>query len=100
VTVTEPGQGTVALGAIFASIKNTSEQPVYDLTVSWQRGTALWGEPSHIAVVMPGEQQELTEIPPTVDLPLFRVITRFRDSAGVYWRLRSDGQLDEEPVGQ
>jgi hypothetical protein len=28
-----------------AHVRNASEQPVYDVTVSWQKGTAPWGEP-------------------------------------------------------
>lgn len=89
---------------VTAHIKNTSAQPVYALTISWHRGTAPWGEPDHLPVLMPGEQEDRTRIfpedlPATVDLTLFGAVARFRDAAAVRWFLGPDGQLDEEPAG-
>jgi hypothetical protein len=88
---------------ITAHISNTSAQPVYDLTVGWHRRTAPWGEPDQVPVLMPGEQEDLTrtfpdDLPATMDYTLFGAVARFRDAAAVHWRLRPDGQLDEEPV--
>jgi hypothetical protein len=88
---------------VSAKIKNTSGQPVYDLTIGWHKGTAPWGEPDHIPVLMPsGEVTRIRTLPAdrpaAVDRTLFGAVARFRDAAGVHWRLRPDGQLDEEPL--
>jgi len=83
-------------------IKNSSEQPVYDITINWHQGTAPLSGPHHIAVLMPGGETISNrllpaDLPTTVDRTLFGAVARFRDAAGVQWRLRPDGQLDEEP---
>jgi hypothetical protein len=39
--VTTPG----AYEVVTVHVKNTSEQPVYDLTINWRKGTAPWGAP-------------------------------------------------------
>ena len=88
--------------AVTARITNTSVQPIYDVTIGWRRGTAPWGEPDHIAVLMPNEANQLirglpVDLHPTVNRSLFSAVARFRDSFGVRWLLRPNGQLDEEP---
>jgi len=88
---------------VIAQVRNTSAQPIYDLTVGWHRGTAPWGEPDHFPVLTPGDlarrRRTLPEdLPTTVDRALYGAVARFRDAAAVHWRLRSDGQLDEEPA--
>jgi hypothetical protein len=45
---------------VTAHVKNSSGQPVYDLTIDWRQGTARWGEPDYIPVLMPGSQQDRT----------------------------------------
>ncbi len=55
---------------------------------------------------MPGEQQDIANIfaAPVTDVLFwednspFLADLRFRDAAGVKWRIRSDGRLDEEPA--
>ena len=86
---------------VTAHISNTSAQPVHELTIDWHRGTAPWGKPDNVLVLMPGEQEDFTRIfpedlPLAVDLNLFGAVVRFRDAAGVHWLLRASGQLDEE----
>lgn len=88
---------------VTAHIRNTSEQPIYDLMVSWQKGTAPWDAPFPMSVLMPGQQEDLThvfpdDLPPTVNVSLFSAVVRFRDASGVRWLLRPDGHLAEEPA--
>ena len=102
-TQAQRASGMFAPEAVIAHIKNTSEQPVYDLTISWHKGTAPWGEPDHILVLMPGDQKDRVhsmdpDLPSNVDRSVFGAVARFRDAAGAHWRLRPGGQLDEEPV--
>jgi hypothetical protein len=83
-------------------VKNSSQQPIYDLTISWHRGTAPWGEPDRSPVLLPGKQEDRTraypeDLPPSVDLSLFGAVARFRDAAAVHWLLRPDGRLEEDP---
>lgn len=94
--------------AIALRAKNTSQQPIYDLTFMWREGTGEWTGPEDrfpFPVLMPGEQKGLdTVFEPSLpyqdflqDTSRLAAAVVFRDAAGVRWRLRSDGQLDEEP---
>jgi hypothetical protein len=83
-------------------VKNSSQQPIYDLTISWYQGTAPWGEPDRIPVLLPDKQADRTraypeDLPPSVDLGLFGAVARFRDAAAVHWLLRPDGRLEDDP---
>lgn len=85
-------------------VKNTSEQPVHDLFVSWRKGTAPWDAPDRLAVLMPGQQQDFTRalpdnLPPSVDRSLYGAVVIFRDRNQVWWRTRPDGRLEELPPG-
>ena len=81
-------------------IKNSSEQPVFDLAVTWYRGTEPAGQTDRFPIFMPGQQTDYQHTasykPQQADR--FRAVLRFRDAAGVHWRLRQGGYLDEEPV--
>ncbi len=92
-------EGGDPIDSCLVRIVNTSQQPIYHLTFFWRDGTGEWNEqsdpPGH-PVLMPGEPYALiaglvTSLPRK---------SFFRDAAGVRWRLRSDGQLDEEPVAE
>jgi hypothetical protein len=88
--------------------KNTSQQPIYDLTFRWRDGTGEWTRDDRFQypIIMPGEEHGFdTVFEPNLDIQAFLLgesplaaAVVFRDAAGVHWRLRSDGQLDEEPV--
>lgn len=96
--VRDPGFAT-------ARVTNTSNQPVYDLVISWHKGTAPWGDPDTADVLMPVDYLERMRafpdnLPPTVNLSLFGAVVRFRDAAGVHWLSRPDGKLTEESAGQ
>jgi hypothetical protein len=86
-------------------VKNSSQQPIYDLTISWHRGTAPWGEPDHVPVLLPEKQEDRTRaypvnLPDPVDLSLFGAVARFRDAAAVHWLLWPDGRLEEDPPAE
>jgi hypothetical protein len=86
---------------VTAHVKNTSAQPVYDLTIDWRQGTASWGEPDCVSVLIPGAQEDRTriypeELPANVDPAVFSAVARFRDAGGVKWLIRPDGNLSEE----
>jgi hypothetical protein len=85
-------------------VKNTSQQPIHDLTISWHRGTAPWGEPEHIPVLLPDKQADLTraypeDLPPSVDLSLFGAVARFHAAAAVHWLLHPD-RFVEDPAAR
>lgn len=102
-------EGTDPIDSIAVRIVNTSQQPIYDLIFSWRDGTGEWKEPPRpprLPVLMPGESASpfVTSLVPSLPRESFLLDTSllaagavFRDAAGLRWRLRSDGQLDEEP---
>jgi hypothetical protein len=110
---TEPAAGPnpedMAVGGIISHIKNTSQQPVYDGFIGCRDGSGRTADTPDIPafpVLMPGEQQNVTSV---FAAPVTEVLfwednsallagLRFRDAAGVRWRIRSDGQLDEDSV--
>jgi hypothetical protein len=52
-----PVSGTgIFTGLVFtAHVKNSSEQPIYDLTITWHEGSLRSGdEPGYWPVLMPG----------------------------------------------
>jgi hypothetical protein len=94
--------GTYEMVAVH--VKNTSGQPVYDLTINWRKGTAPWDEPDHLAVLMPDQQQNFTRalpdnLPPGVDRSLYSAVVIFRDRNQAWWRTRPDGRFEELPPG-
>jgi len=100
---TQPAIDGLTHEAVTARITNTSVQPIYDVIIGWRRGTAPWGEPDHVGVLMPNEAKELirglpVDLHPTVNRSLFGAVARFRDAFGARWLLRPNGQLDEEPL--
>jgi len=102
-------EGSDPIDAAAVGVKNTSQQPIYDLSLFWRIGSGERNEhpdPAGLTVLMPDEQYPfVASITPglpadsfLLDTSLLRASVVFRDAAGVHWRLRSDGQLDEEPV--
>ena len=91
--------------AIIAHLKNTSQQPVYDLAIVWRKRTDPWGEPDMIGLVlMPGQEASRMRIidpslPGHGNLSLFEAVAHFRDAAGWHWRANADGpptDIEEE----
>jgi hypothetical protein len=85
---------------VTAHVMNTSEQPIYNVTVSWHLGTEPNGR-HPLMPVMPGkEDKDMQPVPAGAPPDKFGAVAFFRDAAGVTWRTRPDGQLDEIPPGQ
>jgi hypothetical protein len=95
------GKGVPWREGVTAHVTNGSAQPVYDLMIAWHQGTAPWGQPDYIPVLMPGQEEARTRIfpedlPAKVDRAVFGAVARFRDSATVHWLIRPDGRLEED----
>lgn len=85
---------------VVAYVMNTSQQPVYNVIIGWHLGTAPKGQ-HHRMPLMPGAEDKDTEpVPPGAVPEMFGAVVFFRDAAGVTWRTRPDGQLDEIPARQ
>ncbi|WP_037658767.1 hypothetical protein [Streptomyces griseofuscus] len=83
-------------------VRNDSDAPVYDLTMTFAGEPARWVETNErtgggaVAVLGRGQQAVFTS-PFFVDTLLMRArpVTRFRDAEGVWWQLLHDEQLTE-----
>ena len=85
---------------VVAYVMNTSQQPVYNVLISWHLGTEPKGQ-YPLMPLMPGaEDKDTRPVPPDAKPEMFGAVAFFRDASGVTWRTRPDGQLDEIPVGQ
>ena len=92
---------------VTATVRNTSDQPVYDLYVIWQLGTVRMGKPDPVPRLLAGEQvtferahqsvnggpssDDVTRSDPTA----VNAFLTFRDTAGVRWTVREDGTLSD-----
>jgi hypothetical protein len=97
--------GTAAGPVVIAKARNSSGRPIYHLTLSWHRGTAPWGARDERDSQMPGDDWTSKralpdDLPRGADPQLFGAVLWFDDAAGVRWRRRPDGQLDEIPPDQ
>jgi hypothetical protein len=102
--VVAPGQSPCR---VTATVRNTSDQPVYDMYVIWQLGTVRMGKPDSVARLLPGEQvtferghhaAEANPPPDPVappDSASLNAFLTFRDTAGVRWTVREDGTLSD-----
>ena len=90
------------MGAMTATAhaKNTSEQPVYELLLSWHDDDRPATRTQRQRPLMPGgEVSNDAEIPVGSEPDKFGVVATFRDVAGVHWEARPDGTFDEIPEG-
>jgi hypothetical protein len=101
-----PDQTVIGL---ITHIKNTSHRPVYDGLSRFRDASGRLEDMPYTPVflaLMPRDQVDtgngFTE---PVPFPVFwqdksrlQASVRFRDAAGVYWELDTDGQLDEVPA--
>lgn len=95
--LTEPGG---LRRVVVAHVQNTSQQPIYGLTVRWHKGPALHGERERKEPLMPGDEHtEIEPLPPGVAEDVFGAVAWFLDCNGTTWRLKpGPGRLDEAPV--
>jgi hypothetical protein len=78
-----------------ACIRNTSSQPVYDITLSLgDRADEHW------PVLMPGREHVKRGLGTDFASGKRPAWATFRDSAGLQWRAAADGQLTELPANQ
>ena len=77
-----------------AHVKNTSDQPIYDLITSWHLGSAPHVRYERAKPLMPGAEDSDDEQPmPAGANPYeFGAVAFFRDAAGVTWRARPGGR--------
>ena len=97
----DPGRGE-SLPVMVAHVENTSDQPIYRLTVRWEARGAFHIQSERQKPLMPHDQQiEVVEIPGAkVDPGILSATAYFRDAAGVDWGADPDGKLDEILEGQ
>src|SRR5579859_7942599 len=87
-----------------ATVRNTSQQPVYDLYVIWLLGTTRAGKPDRAARLLPGREVcfERGPAPDGSDEPIdpgaLAAFLTFRDTAGIRWTVREDGTFSDIPA--
>jgi len=85
---------------VTARVRNTSEQPVYDVCFSWHSGDAPLSQTRLAKPLMPGDpDRDSAPVPGGVDPAKFGATVIFRDRAEQWWRARPDGRLEELPPG-
>lgn len=91
--------------AIIAHLKNTSQQPVYDIHIVWRLRNEAWDQPDFIGpVLLPGDQADRFRIinpnyPGHENRALFGAVAHLRDAVGWHWRANPDGpptDIEEE----
>jgi hypothetical protein len=96
-----PGrQQTDTILELTARVHNASQQPIYDLTMTWHDGQNQFGDPKCRDRLMPNESLPFN---PTgvsgKSTAGVGVAVEFRDAAGVHWRANDRGELTELPGG-
>jgi hypothetical protein len=77
-------------------VTNKSTGPVYDLRLTWQKGTELLDNPDKVTLLdADGSKRFIRDFGEVVSPKILRAAVDFRDAAGVIWRKHSDGKLDE-----
>jgi hypothetical protein len=99
----EMGKGPADVVTIY--VRNTSEQPIYKMRFSWRKntssGTVLVGQTIRGKPLMPNEEDyDMAPVPDGVAPKSFGAVVIFRDRAGLWWRARPDGTLDELRPGE
>ena len=88
-------------GQVLAHVKNSSEQPIYDVRIIWyvestECGYYLLDEP-----LMPDEERvsnprlDAPETDNAEDLATVNAVLSFRDAAGTTWKAHPDGIIQE-----
>jgi hypothetical protein len=73
-----------------ACVRNTSRQPVYDISVGWgSSGVGTW------RVLLPDEENAIPGAGSSVADGTVPILIEFRDAAGVRWRATSHGELTD-----
>jgi hypothetical protein len=92
---------------VTATVRNTSDQPVYDMYVIWQLGTVRMGKPDPVARLLPAEHVCFergrhtdahaadADLHAPSDPSALTAFLTFRDTAGIRWTVREDGTLSD-----
>jgi hypothetical protein len=89
---------TVALQARTVLVRNTSNQPIYNVELVWCHEPVGHGEPNlePLGTLTPNDETRITrEFPPDTDMDVSEAVLRFTDAAGVRWLRCPDGYLNE-----
>jgi hypothetical protein len=86
--------------AVEVFVKNSSAQPVYDVCVRWLIGTDAWVEKGvdsdHAPHLVPGES--ISYVRTWIEggnLAMLGAVVEFNNAAGIRWRRREGGDLQE-----
>jgi len=96
-----PRPGSAPPPGVTATVRNNSQQPVYDLYVIWQLGTVRMGRPDRAARLLPGHEVCFERAPEpsasgsAADPAALSAFLTFRDAAGTRWTVREDGTLSD-----
>jgi hypothetical protein len=105
---TGPDRQDQTVPGLVTHVRNASDRPVYDGLIRIRdasRPIEVRPFTSAFPVLMPGDQVDTAHgFTEPVPVPLFwrdnsrfQAAVRFRDAAGVHWRLGTDGQSAEQP---
>jgi hypothetical protein len=97
--------GTEPSNVVSINVRNTSDQPIYEVNFSWRintsSGTVLAEQTIRTKPLMPGQDHyDTVPVPDGVASTDFGAVVTFRDRAGLWWRARPDGTLDELKLGE
>jgi hypothetical protein len=103
--VTRHRVGDEPADEVTINVRNTSEQPIYEVRFSWRKQTPSGTVPVHQTLrakpLMPGdEDSDTAPVPSDLASAKFDAVVIFRDRAGLQWRTRPDGVLDELRPGE
>lgn len=82
---------------ITATVRNSSNEPIYELRFGWYKGVAADGSDElEPMTLLPGEEAAAThEFPAGTNMNVVGATLIFRDTAGILWRRRLDGTLTD-----
>jgi hypothetical protein len=93
-TVQSIGTGSAEVITVF--VKNTSEQPIYDLRFTWAADRARYDPTVRAKPLMPGDgDSDFRPMPVGAEHAAFGAAVIFRDRNYFWWRVRPNGRLDD-----
>lgn len=95
--VTSQAVGTGAVDTVTTHVRNTSEQPIYDVRFSWRtrnrpgRHQTIRDKP-----LMPGDMDtDFAPVPSSTEPAMFGAAVIFRDRADRWWRMWPNGKFED-----
>jgi len=95
--VSSQAVGTGGVDTVTVQVKNTSEQPIYDLRFSWRvRNRPDRHETVRVKPLMPGDMEaDSAPVPSGTERAMFGAAVIFRDRADRWWRMWPNGKFDD-----